>query len=105
MIVLCMYIGVGLGLAIAGLCVPSFGRGIDQLATRTGLDVGYGRAIWFGGTFFAWPIGLYVLATGRLVLADVDLQAEPVDDGTKAETDKSLTTETGVWIAGDRSGP
>lgn len=105
MIVLCIYIGVGLGLAIAGLYAPNFVRGIDQLGARTGLSAGYGRAVWFGGTLFAWPIGLYVLITGRLVFADADRWAGTDGGSEKAETDKAPVPRTGEWIAGDRSGP
>lgn len=81
MIALFTYVGVGAGLAVIGLCVPSLGRRIDNMAARAGMEIGYGRAVWLGGTTFAWPVGLYVLATGRLVLVGPDLPAETDDVG------------------------
>ena len=105
MIGLLTYVGVGAGLAIMGLCVPSFGRVIDRMATRAGMDVGYGRVVWFGGTMMAWPIGLFVLATGRLLLVHTEPSATTEYACGKAKTDKPQSTETGRWITGDRTGP
>lgn len=105
MLALFIYVGVGAGLAFIGLCVPSFGRRIDRMAARMGMDVGYGRAVWLGGTILAWPIGLYVLATGRLVLVDTDLSATTDDDGLEAKPEEPLSTDAGRWITGNRSGP
>ncbi|MGI9486633.1 MAG: hypothetical protein ACR2RF_12285 [Geminicoccaceae bacterium] len=73
------------------------------MATRAGMDVGYGRVVWFGGTIMAWPIGLYVLATGRLVLPDPSATTENASG--KAKTDKPQSTETSKWITGDGTGP
>ena len=105
MIALLTYAGIGASLAIIGLCVPNYGRRIDRIAARAGMNVGYCRAVWFGGTIVAWPIGLYVLATGRLVLVDTDPSATTEKASGEAQTDKPLSTETGRWITGDRSGP
>ncbi len=66
------------------------------MAARAGLGVGYGRAAWFGGTIMAWPVGLYVLASGRLVLVDTELKATIGDaGGIESETTEPLPTDTG----------
>ncbi len=105
MLVLFIYVGIGVGLAAIGLCVPSFGRRIDRMATRTGVNVGYGRAVWFCGTVFFWPIGVFVLATGRLVLVDAVPPAATDDASTKRGTGETLPTDSSRLIASDRSGP
>ena len=59
---------IGLGLAIASLAIPKLRRTIDLMAERYGMGGGYAYAIWLVSTIVAWPIGLYVLTTGRLLL-------------------------------------
>lgn len=80
LLALLLYAGIGAGLALMTLCAPGFRRRIDHLADRVGMSIGYGRLVWFGGTFIAWPVGLYVLATGRLVLVDVARQEADAGD-------------------------
>ncbi len=104
MFVLFIYVGIGVGLAVIGLCIPSFGRRIDRMAAQSGMNAGYGRVVWFCGTVIAWPIGVFVLATGRLVLAGIDPSA--VDDaGAKQRMEEPLPTGSNRLAAGDRPGP
>lgn len=70
LLVFLLHASVGLGLAITTLCIPGCRRHIDRTARKTGMGVGYARVVWLGGTIIAWPIGLYVLASGRLVLVN-----------------------------------
>lgn len=70
LLVLLLHACVGFGLAILMLCVPGCRRQIDRVAGNISMDIGYARIVWLGGTIVAWPVGLYVLASGRLVLVD-----------------------------------
>ncbi|MEM8948172.1 MAG: hypothetical protein AAGA21_03685 [Pseudomonadota bacterium] len=72
MLVLLTYIGLGVGLASIGLCIPDLSRKIDESAACLGMKIDYGRAVWLFGTVIAWPVGLYVLVTGRLILVEKD---------------------------------
>ena len=59
------------------------------------MKITYGRAVWFGGTVIAWPIGLYVLATGRLFLVEKNLRKHAGDVSIKATPKDPMSPETG----------
>lgn len=63
-----LYIGVGASLGVVTTLLPGARRRICHMAARARIPVVYALAVWLGGTTIAWPIGLYVLATGRLIL-------------------------------------
>lgn len=65
---LLIYGCIGLGLATASLAIAKPRRTIDLIAERHGMGNRYAYAIWLLSTIVAWPIGLYVLTTGRLLL-------------------------------------
>jgi len=50
------------------------------MAGRMGMSSRYGRQIWLIGTTLAWPIGLFVLATGKLLLISPQALAAPCGD-------------------------
>jgi hypothetical protein len=66
LVFLALYGCVGVGLAIASLAVPASRRTIWRLAKQTDMNSSYAHTIWLVGTCLAWPIGIYVLLTGRL---------------------------------------
>ncbi|MGI9416521.1 MAG: hypothetical protein ACR2RA_01655 [Geminicoccaceae bacterium] len=70
MTLIVLYACVGAGLAATALGIAGLRQTIDHLAERLGFSPVYARLIWLGGTIVAWPIGLVVLTTGRLVLVD-----------------------------------
>ncbi len=102
-----LYIGFGTALAGGTLAVPALCRPMATVATRLGISLSYARTLWTIGTIIAWPVGLYVLATGRLVLvngdpnAAFDLQSHHIvaDDGDEtsrvAETDPVQDAQNG----------
>ncbi|MGI9452776.1 MAG: hypothetical protein ACR2QH_19375 [Geminicoccaceae bacterium] len=61
------YLCLGAAIAAGMMAVRSLRLGITKVADRMGMPLSYARILWFFGTIIAWPIGLYVLATGRLV--------------------------------------
>jgi hypothetical protein len=82
------------------MAVPALRRSMLRVAARLEMPPGYARALWIIGTIVAWPAGLYVLLTGRLVLpgsepepriarpADTSEQAAP---GERATQSRSLS--------------
>lgn len=73
LLILLLYVGIGAGLGGTAILIPRTRRAICHLANTAGMHRNYAQAVWFSGTLIAWPIGLYVLATGRLVLGNDDL--------------------------------
>lgn len=73
-----LYVGIGAGLAITTLGLAGLRQGIDRVADQLGMCRLYARLVWLGGTIVAWPIGLFVLITGRLVLVDGETTAAAV---------------------------
>lgn len=67
LLVLVFYGCVGLGLAIMPIAVASTRRTIRRVASQAGMNSGYAHVVWLIGTCLAWPIGLFVLSTGRLL--------------------------------------
>ena len=65
--VLC-YLSLGLALAAGMMAVPALRLSMKMVARRLGMPLNYARTLWLVGTIVAWPVGLYVLSTGRLVL-------------------------------------
>lgn len=62
------YLCFGVALAAGTMAVPVLRLGMKTVATRLGMPLNYARTLWFIGTIITWPVGLYVLSTGRLVL-------------------------------------
>lgn len=78
-----LYAGIGASLGIATLSFSGPRQRVDRLADRVGMTTGYARSVWLGGTFIAWPIGLFVLATDRLILVDAERRSTAVDSAKK----------------------
>lgn len=62
------YFCLGAAIAVGMMLVPSLSLRIRTVACRMGIQLHYARSLWIIGTIVAWPVGLYVLLTGRLVL-------------------------------------
>lgn len=104
-----LYIGFGVALAAGTMAFPVLRKRMEIVASRLDMKLSYARALWVTGTIIAWPVGLYVLSTGRLVLptkvhASVsDLSAVkstqpmpspmPSDDSGPYQDDVKLTSE------------
>lgn len=71
LLILLFYVAIGACLGTTALGIPASRRSIVEIAGRHGMSRRCAGASWLGGTLIAWPVGLYVLATGRLVLVDV----------------------------------
>ena len=54
LLTLLLYAGIGAGLVVVTLSVRRFRQGIDSMAARVGMSVGYGRLVWFGGIEIRW---------------------------------------------------
>lgn len=79
---LLLYLGIGSGFAIGTLAWPPMRRTIDRTGVRLGMGAICARGIWAMSTIIAWPVGLYVRATGRLLLAD-DIMMRPASTGDR----------------------
>lgn len=94
---LLLYAGIGVGLSTVTLTATSFRRRIDRMARNVGMDAGYGRLVWAAGTTIAWPVGLYVLITGRLVGAGDARHALADDDVVAAEPDREAGSHRSIY--------
>jgi len=68
LIIFSIYLAIGAGLALLPFCSHSFRRSIDRMAGCVGIEPGHAQGVWTLGTIAAWPIGLFVLVTGRMML-------------------------------------
>lgn len=100
LMILATYLAIGAGLATLTLRHPSFGQLIDRTGWRVGLDYRHARCLWLLGTAVTWPIGLFVLATGRLVL--VDRMSDPIRRSSQPVGETYRSAIDGVDIPVDR---
>jgi len=105
LLILLIYAGIGAGLALMTLSAPRLRQGIDRQASRVGMSIAYGRLVWLYGTFIAWPIGLYVLATGRLVLVDAVARKADANDALPVQTNSRWCVRRDVDTTPRRAQP
>ena len=61
------YLLFGTTLAAGTIALPACRRHIRTVAGRLGMSLRYASLLWISGAVIAWPAGLYVLSTGRLL--------------------------------------
>jgi hypothetical protein len=79
-----LYFCVGAALAAGAVAVPVLRRTMLRVAARLEIQDSYALVLWIIGTTVAWPIGLYVFGTGKLVLANGE--DEPVSSSSKTRS-------------------